>query len=133
NYAIELKYLGIKKLEIPQTATEKAFEAMSAQRGVLVAEIQSDGLAAATAIRRAADAESKRLLNDAEAQAKQISGEGQAQAAQYLKVFQQNTNLAILLIKLDALKSALGSKATIILGPESQPFDLFKAPAGSGK
>ena len=134
NYGIELKYLGIKQLGLPQSTTEKVFAAMSSERAVLVAEIKGRGDRQAAQIRQDAISDSQRQLSEAEATAKGIQAAGQQQAADYLKVFQQDPALANFLLELHALEAALGSKAVLIFDRDTDPFGLLvKPPAATGK
>jgi len=90
NYGIELRYLGIKKLELPESSTQEVFKQMSSERAILVSKIQRDGDTVAANIRTEANSESARLVADADAEAKRIRGEAEAEVAQYFKVFEQN-------------------------------------------
>jgi membrane protease subunit HflC len=125
NYGIELRYLGIKKLELPQSSTEEVFKQMASERAILVSKIQRDGDTVAANIRTEANSESARLVADADAQAKRIRGEAEAEVAQYFKVFEQNPELADFIFKLDALKASLGKNATLVFDSHTQPFDLL--------
>ncbi len=131
NYGIELKYLGIKQLGLPQSTTDKVFEAMRTDRARLVNQIMAQGTRQAAAIRQDANSESQRLIAEAEAKAKTIQGQGQAQAAQDLAVFEQNPGLANFLLELNALQAALGSKAVLIFDKDTEPFNLL-TPQPSG-
>ena len=51
---------------------------------------------------------------------------GDAQAAEYYKAFEQQEELAMFLRKLEILEETLQEKATVVLGPDTQPFDLLK-------
>ena len=134
NYGIELKYLGIKQLGLPQSTTEKVFDAMKSEQAVLVADIQAKGTLEAARIRQEASSQSQRLIAEAEAQAKTIQAQGQEQAAKYLEVFQQDPPLANFLLELHALEASLGSKSVLIFDRDTDPFGLFtKPPTATGK
>src|SRR6185436_1581770 len=62
NYGIQIKFLGIKKLGLPESVTKLVFERMQSERQVKVSEIQYKGTSDAAAIRSAADLESAKLL-----------------------------------------------------------------------
>ena len=132
NYGIELKYLGIKKLELPESSTAEVFKQMSSERAILVSRIQQDGDTVAANIRTEANSESARLVADADAQAKRIRGEAEAEVAQYFKVFEQNPALADFIFKLDALKASLGKNATLVFDSHTQPFDLLTTTNAAG-
>ena len=76
NYGIQIKFLGIKKLELPESVTKLVFERMQSERQVKVSEIQYRGESDAAAIRSAADLESAKLRAEGEAEAPRIRGLG---------------------------------------------------------
>jgi membrane protease subunit HflC len=125
NYGIELRYLGIKKLELPQSSTEDVFNQMRSERAIKVSKIQRDGDTVAANIRTEANSYGASQIADANAQAKRIRGEAEAEVAQYFKVFEQNPQLADFIFKLDALKTSLGKNATLVFDSHTQPFDLL--------
>ena len=133
NYGIELKYLGIKKLELPESSTAEVFKQMQAERAILVSKIQRDGDTVAANIRTAATSYAAGQVADAEAQAKSINGKAEAEVAQYFKVFEQNPELADFIFKLDALKTSLGKNSTLIFDSQTQPFDLLTTTNAAGK
>lgn len=133
HYGIEIRYLGIKKLELPASSTEEVFKQMTSERARLVSQIQSDGATVAANITTEAASYSAKLLADADAQAKAIRGEAQAQALQYFTIFEQNRDLATFLYELDALKTSLGSKSTLIFDSHTEPFNLLQSTNGAGR
>ena len=126
NYGIEVQFLGIKKLGLPESVTKTVFERMESERQVLVSKIQYDGEAQANNIRSDADAKSARLLADADAQATRVRGEGEAAAAKSFSIFKQNPDLANLLLKNSALEQILKEKTTLILDENTPGLDLLR-------
>ncbi len=126
NWGIEVEYLGIKKLGLPESVTQAVFERMTAERIVLVSKLQNEGQAEADKIRSAAEREAAERITSAEAKAKEIRAGGEAVAAQVLPVFQQNPELANFLLRLEALESALKDRSTLIFDWHTPPFDLFQ-------
>src|SRR5207248_9177752 len=43
NYGLEIKFLGIKKLGLPESVTQNVFDRMQSERQVLVSKIQFEG------------------------------------------------------------------------------------------
>ena len=125
-YGIEVKFLGIKKLGLPENVTQFVFDRMKSERAVRENEIKYEGERQARAIRDAADLESAKLITEAEAQATRIRGEGEKNAAASLTVFQQNPALAEFLFKLNGLELFLKERTTLILDPNTPPLDLLK-------
>jgi membrane protease subunit HflC len=134
-YGIDVTMLGIKQIGLPESITTHVFDRMKAERQKLVAQYRGEGEGRAQEIRSAADKQKNAMLTEAESQAEVIRGGGEAAAANALKSFERNPELAVFLLKLDALESALKNKATLVLDPSTPPFDLLEAekrPASAG-
>ena len=125
---IDVRLTRIKRIGLPESVTEKVFERMRAERNKEVERLKAEGEEQAIRIRSAADVDRDKLLADADAQATRIRGEGDAEAAKAFAVFQQNPELAILILKLNALETTLKEKATLIVDPRTPPFDLLVNP-----
>jgi len=117
NYGISIDFLGIKKLGLPESVTQTVFDRMKSERTVLISEAQFKSAAE----RQAAD-----VLANAQAEATRIEGSGVAEAAKTLSVFQQNPELAIFQLQLEALKNSLNQKSTLIFDERTPPFSLFQ-------
>jgi membrane protease subunit HflC len=127
NYGIGIDFLGVKRLGLPESVTQTVFDRMKAERTKFISEAQFKGEAEATKIKSAAERQAADLLANAQAAATRIEGEGQAEAAKTLAVFQQNPDLAIFQLQLEALKNSLNQKATLIFDERTPPFDLFRS------
>lgn len=128
NYGIEVQFLGIKKLGLPESVTQSVFEQMRKERQLQVSKIQSDGERQASDIRSAADADSAKMLADAEAQATRIRALGESEAAKSFEVFKQDPELANFILRLRALESFVKDKAVLILDTQTSPLNLLKGP-----
>ena len=126
NYGINIEFLGIKRLGLPESVTQTVFDRMKAERTKFISEAMFQGEAEATKIKSAAERQAADVLANAQAAATRIEGEGVAEAAKTLAVFQQNPDLAIFQLQLEALKNSLNQKATLIFDEQTPPFDLFK-------
>ena len=132
NYGIELKFLGFKKIGLPESVTQAVFARMTSERQVQISALQNKGEAEASKIRSAADRQASEVVNNAVADATRIRGEGEAAAARVLPVFQQNPELANFLLRIDALQQTLNQRSTLIFDERTPPFDLFTGiPASS--
>jgi modulator of FtsH protease HflC len=132
-YGMEVKFLGIKKLELPEPVTKKVFERMESERGVLVSKIQNEGETKASNLRADADREAAETLSKAEAEATRIRGEGEGKAAESYKTFIQNTNLAILLYKYKMVEAMLKHNSTLILDLNTTGLDVMGSRSASPK
>jgi membrane protease subunit HflC len=125
---IEIIMVGIKRLGIPESVTGAVFERMKAERQAEIQKIEAEGERQATEIKAKADLEANKILAQARAEAIQISGEAEAQAAKYYEVFKQNPELANFLFQRKALEGLLKENSTLILDPNTPPFNLLTQP-----
>lgn len=130
---LNIAFLGIERLGLPESVTKAVFENMESERARLVSEISSDGERQASEIRSRADFESAKLLAEADAQATRTQGEAEKQAAKSYEVFKQEPELAIYLLKLKALEQFLASRTTLILDENTSPLDILKSPKSGGE
>ncbi|MCU0770181.1 MAG: protease modulator HflC [Verrucomicrobia bacterium] len=125
SYGMDVEFLGIKRLGLPESVTQSVFDRMKSERNVLSSRSQFEGEAEAQKIRSAADRKAAELLANADAEATRIRGLGEAAAAQTLPVFQKEPELAAFLIRLSALEASLSDRTTLIFDQNSPPFDLL--------
>ena len=126
NCGIEIAFLGIKKLGLPENVTETVFQRMTSERQILISRFQYEGEAEAQKIKSAADRQAAETIANADATATRIRGEGEAAAARVLPVFEQNPQLANFLLRISALQQSLNQRATLIFDERTPPFDLFQ-------
>ena len=126
NYGLEIVFLGVKKLGLPENVTQQVFDRMQSERKVLAERSQAEGEAEAQKIHSEADRKAQELLANAESEATQIRGKGEAEAAKSLAVFQQNPELANFIFRLSALEGSLKDRSTLIFDQRTPPFDLFR-------
>ena len=125
-YGISIDFLGIKKLGLPESVTQTVFERMKSERTKYISEAQFQGEAEATKIKSAAERQAADVIANAQAEATRIEGAGVAEATKTLSVFQQNPELAIFQLQIQALKSSLSQKSTLIFDERTPPFSLFQ-------
>ena len=126
NLGLEIEFLGIKRLQLPESVTQSVFERMTSERKVLADRFQYEGEAEAQRIRSDAERKAAEVLANAEGQATEIKGKGEAEAAKSLKVFQQNPELASFIFRLSALEGSLKERSILIFDQHTPPFDLFR-------
>jgi membrane protease subunit HflC len=122
---IRLEFLGLKRFGLPESVTQTVFDRMKNERLVLINREQYEGERRAQEIKAAADRQAADTIANAEAAATRIKGAGEAEAAKTLPVFQQNPDLAVFLLRIDAIKQSLNQKSTLIFDERTPPFDLF--------
>jgi membrane protease subunit HflC len=126
NFGLEIEFLGIKRLQLPESVSQSVFDRMTSERKVLADRSQYEGEAEAQRIRSDAERRAAEVLANAQGQATAIKGQGEAEAAKSLKVFQQNPDLASFIFRLAALEDALKERSTLIFDQHTPPFDLFR-------
>jgi len=126
DYGIEIRFLRIKRLGLPETVTQSVFERMTSERQVLTSKSQFEGEAEAQKIRSEADRKAAEILAAADGQATQIRGKGEAEPAKSLEVFKQHPELANFIFRLNALEGALKDRSILIFDQQIPPFDLFR-------
>jgi membrane protease subunit HflC len=127
NLGLQVEFLGLKRLQLPESVSQSVFDRMTSERKRLAERFQSEGEAEAQRIRADAERRAAETLADAESKATQIKGIGVAEAAKSLAVFQQNPELASFLFRLDALEGSLKERSTLIFDQHTSPFNLFGA------
>jgi membrane protease subunit HflC len=127
NYGMTIDFLGIKKLGLPEAVTQTVFDRMKSERQKYISEAQYKGEAEATKIKSTAERQAADLIAGAQAVATRIEGEGVAEAAKTLATFQENPELAVFQLQLDALKNSLNQKSTLIFDERTPPFSLFRS------
>ncbi|MCF7669791.1 MAG: protease modulator HflC [Verrucomicrobia bacterium] len=125
NYGIDIAFLGLKRLGLPESITTRVFERMRAERQREVTMYRSEGEREATSIRAEADRRRQEILAKAEAEATVIRGEGDAAAAKSYAVFEKNPDLAVFLLRLKSLESTLKNRTTLVLDRETTPFNML--------
>jgi membrane protease subunit HflC len=126
NYGIELEFLGFKKIGLPESVTQTVFDRMKSERQVLISLAENTGKSEAQKIQSAADADAAKTIANARATATRIEGEGQAEAAKTLPIFERNPDLAVFLLRIDAIKQSLNQRSTLFFDERIPPFDLFR-------
>lgn len=125
NYGLEIKFLGIKRLGLPEGVTQSVFERMTKERQLLVSKSENEGKAEAQKIRSEADRKASEMIFAAEGQATTIRGEAEAEAAKVLPTFQKEPELANFIFSLSALETSLKDRSTLILDQHTPPFNLL--------
>jgi modulator of FtsH protease HflC len=128
NYGIDVRFLGIKKLALPESVTQKVFDRMIAERQAKIDDLKSKGESQASFIRSTAELEKSKVLSQADAEAIAIKGQADAEADKSLKIFEKNTDLAIFQLGLRALEAVTKDHATLILDEHTRPFNLMTQP-----
>src|SRR5436190_2067898 len=126
HYGLAVKFLGIKKLGLPESVTQLVFDRMQSERQLQEGKIRDEGTRLAEEIRSRANLESAKMLAEADAEATRIRGLGQSKAAESLKVFEQDPALANFIQKLEGLELLTKERTILLLDENTSPLDLLK-------
>jgi len=126
HYGLEIKFLQIQKIGLPESVTQNVFARMTAERQYYIDQIQSEGELRSTEIKATADGTASNLLAAAEAKSFTIRGEGEAQMMESLKVLQQNPNLATFNMQIAAMEQFLKKKTTLVLDLSTSPLQWLQ-------
>jgi modulator of FtsH protease HflC len=126
HYGVEIKFIQIQKIGLPESVTKNVFDRMTAERQNYISEIESQGELESTRIKSSADSTAAKMLYDAEAQAFTIRGEGEAQMMTNLQVLQQNPDLATFNMQIAALEQFLKKKTTLVLDMSTSPLEWLQ-------
>lgn len=126
NYGMEVQFVGIKKLGLPEPVTQSVFDRMKSEREVLSRRYDSEGQAEADKIKAKANSDAAKTLAAAESEATRIRAQGLKAAAEVYPTFQQNPELANFLLQLDALESSLKERSTLVFDANTPPFNLLR-------
>lgn len=134
-YGIKVESVGIHKIILPESTTQKVFDTMIASRERLAENALQEGQAQASAIRSEATSARERILAFAERKAQAIRSQGDREAAVQYENFAKNEEFAIFLRKIEALKKMLDHNTTFVLSADSLGIlDWFnKDPAAAAK
>jgi membrane protease subunit HflC len=126
HYGVEIKFLQIQKIGLPESVTQNVITRMTAERQYYIDNITADGELASTRIRSTADGQAQNLLADAEARSVIIHGEGEAQMMKSLEILQQNPDLAAFNLQIAAMEEFLKKKTTLILDMSTSPLEWLQ-------
>jgi len=132
---INVTDVRILSTDLPDDVSKSTFERMSAERFAQAAAIRADGTQAAASIRAIASRQSIELVAAANKDSEILRGEGDAQrAAIYSQAYGADPEFFEFYRALQSYRSALSSSGTtMVLSPDSEFFQYFKADTLDGK
>lgn len=128
-FGIDVQFVGIKHIGLPESVTQQVFDRMRAERDRIARNITSQGEAEAATIRAEASSKAAAAIAAGEAEATRIRAQAAADAASAYAKFNQNEQLALFLKKLEAAQQTLASNTTLVLDTSTPPFDIFSEKA----
>lgn len=132
-FGVDLRYIGIKRVALPEENVRYVFDQMRAERAQYAARAIAEGRRLSAAIRAQTEVDKAAILSEAEREAALIRGEADAEAARlYADAERTSPSFFRFLRSLEALKRLVGSKTTVILSTESDPFRLLEGEQETG-
>jgi modulator of FtsH protease HflC len=125
-WGLEIKFVQIQKIGLPESVTENVLKRMSADRQYYIDNIDSEGALKSVQIRATADGKAAGLLSDADAQSLTIRGQGEAEMMKSLEVLQRNPNLATFNMQIAAMDQFLKKKTTLVLDLSTTPLQWLQ-------
>ena len=126
-YGMKIHDVGLSRLSLPKENISAVFQQMRAERKQYAATFQAQGAQQATQIRSETDVEAAKIKAQATEEAAKIRGDAEAQAAAiYAEAYQMDPDLYRFVRSLDTLESVLGTKSSVILRTDAEPFRLLR-------
>jgi modulator of FtsH protease HflC len=125
-YGITVDLLGIRRISLPQSTTEKVFGQMRAERTAMAEKTKSEGEATARRIRSRAESARNQILSFAASKAQQIRAEGAAAAADEYKVFSEDEDFASFLRTLEFMEKVFEKRTIFFLDASIPGIQMLK-------
>lgn len=120
--------LRISRTDIPKQNEEATFNQMREQRLAIAREHRARGEREAREIRAKADREARTLRAQAQSQAEITRGEGDAEAAGiYAAAYSADPDFYSFVRSLEAYRKSIDEDTTLVLSPEHEFFEFFRA------
>lgn len=128
DFGIQIEQVGIRRLLLDETTSEKVFERMRSTRQRLATSAETAGTNEAARITADAERIKGQILSFAKSEASSIKTEGLREATKSYETFADNPELAIFLTKVETLRKMLPSSTLILDANALQFFDLITTP-----
>jgi len=125
-YGITIDTLGLRRISLPQTTTEKVFAQMRAQRTAMAEKTKSEGEAVARRIKSRAESAKQQILSFAARKAQQIRAEGAAAAVEEYKVFSEDEDFATFLRTLEFMEKVFEKRTIFFLDAAIPGVQMLK-------
>jgi membrane protease subunit HflC len=131
-YGIEVTFVGINRVLLPEETTTKVVERMGANRDRIAQEITSQADAEARAIIAQANADAEKIKTFARRRASEIVARGESEAAVWLSEQNSDADLAVFLQQIEFMKDAMARRLTLVLATSDFGMELFSPQALRG-
>jgi len=126
-YGMAIHDVGLSRLSLPKENISAVFQQMRAERKQYAARFKAEGTQKASEIRSKTDVEVAEIKAKATEEAAKIRGDAESQAAKiYADAYRQDPDLYRFVRSLDTLEDVLGTKSSVILRTDAEPFRLLR-------
>ncbi|MFY0673395.1 MAG: protease modulator HflC [Bacteroidia bacterium] len=119
-----------KRINYTQKVQDRVFDRMKSERYRIADKFRSEGQGEASKINGEKERELKRILSEANRKAEEIRGDADAEAAAiYANAYNQSAasrDLYAFIKSMEALKSTIGAKTSVILSTDSELYRYLK-------
>jgi len=130
DYGVELVRVGIRRIALPEEATQTVQDAMRQDLQARASQAREEGKSLANAIKKQAEADSRKIMAFANRRAQEIESAGVEASARLLRQIQQeDSEFFIWLRFLEALKATFEQRGTIFLDTDDVIYPYFSNPA----
>ena len=126
-YGMKIHDVGLSRLSLPKENISSVFQQMRAERKQYATTFQAEGAQRAAQIRSDTDVDVAKIKAKATEEAAKIRGEAEAKAAAiYAEAYEKDPDLYRFVRSLETLESVLGTKSSVILRTDAEPFRLLR-------
>lgn len=125
-YGITVRQVGIERLGLPAETLAATVGRMRAEREVVAAQVTTEGLRAAAAIRSDAERDARVTVAEARTEAARLEAASQQEAARiHATAYASDPQLYLLLRSLDTLGTVVGANTRVVLRTDAAPFHVL--------
>ncbi len=128
-FGIAVEQVGVKRIAYPEDNMVAVLEQMRAERRAEADELRARGTKEAEAIRNEGLVQAEQILREARQEAGTIIGQAEKEAAEtYAKAHELDPGFYRFWRSMQVLRNTLGTRSTIILRSDQEPFrELFES------
>ena len=129
DFGIKLVSINVRRISLPEEATQTVFQSMIDEREALAAQYRGQGKSIADAIRGTAESAANSIKSFADAKAEEVRSAGMQAATRTLgQIGAADQGIFVWLRQMEALEAALRERTTIFFDAKEQLFKSFAAP-----
>jgi len=128
DYGMQVSTIGFSRISLPEKSANSVYDRMRAERKTMAEQYRSQGKSEADKIKAEANLQKTKILAEAEKEASILRGKGDEQAMRiYAEAYATSPEFFHLLKSLDAYKSFLNERTTLVLSADSELFRYLES------